>query len=465
MKNKRYLIFIILVWIVLIVPFAGMTFWPTNTTSENTVLAEWPAIKNEDGWNKDYLSEMGEYFEDHFAFRQYFVTANAVIRSRTVKSQATEQVVLGTDGWLYYSGTLDDYQGRNLLSDRELFNIVHNLSLIQEYVEGQGSTFRLTIAPNKNSLYSGNMPYYYRKGGTNNIAMLSSRLLAAGIQYTNLFDAFRSRDEVLYFERDSHWNNRGAVLAYNTLMDSIGREHETYLNVPYEIQKVHTGDIDEMLYPLAAEPEEEYFYDKQQSFSYVNDVTDNMDEWIETVNPDKQGSILMFRDSFGESLLPFVADEMGKGYFSRLVPYNLTQIEDLHPDYVVIEKVERNIKDFIEDVPIMETSQAEAIFAPEAVTDSTIETSKEGSYLLIKGSIDEKYISGDTEITVSVRNNQTMESRTYKTFYTKTEEGDGNGYQLYIKGSSVHAGQLHINTIVTNKGQSFIVAGKDIQWN
>ncbi len=295
--------------------------------------------------------------------------------------------------------------------------------------------------------------------------MLSSRLLAAGIQYTNLFDAFRSRDEVLYFERDSHWNNRGAVLAYNTLMDSIGREHETYLNVPYEIQKVHTGDIDEMLYPLAAEPEEEYFYDKQQSFSYVNDVTDNMDEWIETVNPDKQGSILMFRDSFGESLLPFVADEMGKGYFSRLVPYNLTQIEDLHPDYVVIEKVERNIKDFIEDVPIMETSQVEAIFAPEAVTDSTIETSKEGSYLLIKGSIDEKYISGDTEITVSVRNNQTMESRTYKTFYTKTEEGDGNGYQLYIKGSSVHAGQLHINTIVTNKGQSFIVAGKDIQWN
>ena len=92
MKNKRYLIFIILVWIVLIVPFAGMTFWPTNTTSENTVLAEWPAIKNEDGWNKDYLSEMGEYFEDHFAFRQYFVTANAVIRSRTVKSQATSQL-------------------------------------------------------------------------------------------------------------------------------------------------------------------------------------------------------------------------------------------------------------------------------------------------------------------------------------------------------------------------------------
>lgn len=465
MKNKKYLIFIILVWIVLMVPFAGMTFWPTNTTAENTVLAEWPVIKNENGWNQNYLSEMGEYFEDHFAFRQYFVTANALLRSKTIKSQATEQVVLGRNDWLYYSGTLDDYQGKNLMSDRELYNLVHNVSLIQEYVEAQGSTFRLTIAPNKNSLYSGNMPYYYRKGSTNNISRLSSSFLDAGIQYTNLYDAFLSQDEVLYFERDSHWNNRGAVLAYHTLMDSIGREHETYLNVPYEIQKEHIGDIDEMLYPLAAEPEEEYFYDKQHRFTYVNDVTDNMDEWIETVNPDKQGSILMFRDSFGESLLPFVADEMGKGYFSRLVPYNLTQIEELHPEYVVIEKVERNLKDFIEDVPIMEMPQTEELFAPEAGTDSTIETAKEGSYLMIKGSIDERYISGETEIAVSVRNNETMDSRTYKAFYTRTEAGDGNGYQLYIKGSSVPAGELHINIIVTNEGQSFIVAGKDIQWN
>lgn len=243
-------------------------------------------------------------------------------------------MVLGTDGWLYYSGTLDDYQGRNLLSDRELFNIVHNLSLIQEYVEGQGSTFRLTIAPNKNSLYSGNMPYYYRKGGR---IILPCSAPGFWLQEFNIQIYLMLLDPGMRYciLKETPTGTTGARYWHITaLMDSIGREHETYLNVPYEIQKVHTGDIDEMLYPLAAEPEEEYFYDKQQSFSYVNDVTDNMDEWIETVNPDKQGSILMFRDSFGESLLPFVADEMGKGYFSRLVPYNLTQIEDLHPDYV-----------------------------------------------------------------------------------------------------------------------------------
>ncbi|MFR6162687.1 MAG: hypothetical protein ACLUJR_06400 [Mediterraneibacter gnavus] len=136
------------------------------------------------------------------------------------------------------------------------------------------------------------------------------------------------------------------MLAYNALMEKLGREHETYLNVPYELEKSHVGDIDEMLYPFGFELEEEYVYDKEFSFDYVNEVKDNMDAWIQTNNPQKDGSMLMYRDSFGESLLPFVADEIGQGYFSRLVPYNLTQIEELHPQYVVIEKVERNIQDF-----------------------------------------------------------------------------------------------------------------------
>ncbi|MDY2659721.1 MAG: hypothetical protein SOV82_08055, partial [[Ruminococcus] gnavus] len=74
--KKRYLIYIILVWVILIIPFAGMTFWPTTTTSENTELAKWPKWKEDGTWNQDYLEEAGEYFEDHFAFRQYFVTAN-----------------------------------------------------------------------------------------------------------------------------------------------------------------------------------------------------------------------------------------------------------------------------------------------------------------------------------------------------------------------------------------------------
>lgn len=464
MRKKKYVMYIIAVWIVLLIPFAGMAFWPTNTTTENTKLAEWPAFKLDGRWNKAYLPQMGQYFEDHFAFRQYLVTANALLRSKTVKGGFTNQIILGKNDWLYYKGTLDDYQARNGLTDRGLFDVVHNLSLIQNYVQQQGSQFRLIIAPNKNSLYGGNMPYYYGRGRANNVDRLTPLLVKAGIQYVDLYKPFKENKDVLYFARDSHWNNKGALLAYNTLMDSLGKEHETYQNVPYEIKKVHTGDLDKMLYPLAARPEDDYFYEKEQGYAYVNDVKDNMDDWIQTRNPGKQGSLLMFRDSFGESLLPFVADEVGQGYFSRLVPYNLTQIEQLHPEYVVIERVERKLKDFAIQVPIMEGPQTEEISAPEARTHSTIKTERAGSYLSIKGTIDAAYMSNDAAIFVSVRNEETMETKTYNAFYTLTGTGKDNGYQLYLKGGSVPGGKLRINIIATDKGRSFIVAAKEIEW-
>lgn len=461
MKNTGYKIFIILVFALLLIPFAGMSFWAANETTENKALAEWPSLTE----TENYLSGMGEYFEDHFAFRQYFVTANALLRGKLLKVSATDQVVVGTSDWLYYSGTLDDYCGTELFDERELYAAVHNLKLMQDYAEGCGSRFILTIAPNKNSLYSEYMPYFYQKGTDTNLEHLTEKMAEAGISYVGLYEQFREEDEELYFQRDSHWNNKGAVLAYNALMNRMEKEHETYLNVPYELEKVHIGDIDEMLYPLAAEPEEDYIYDKEFRYTYVNDVTDNMDDWIETRNPEKEGRLLMFRDSFGESLLPFMADEVGEGYFSRLVPYNLTQVEEYRPDYVIVERVERNLSAFIQDVPIMEGPQTEWIPAPEAETDSVLETQKEGSYLTVKGQIDEAYMKDNTEIFVSVRDNETMDTRTYRAFYTTTEEGGGNGYQLYLKGGTVPAGNLHIYVTVQNEGQNVIVASKDITWD
>ena len=75
MKHKKYLIFIIAVWAFLVFPFAGMLFWRSDETTENTELASFPELKTDEGWNQEYLSKMEAYFEDHFALRQYWVTA------------------------------------------------------------------------------------------------------------------------------------------------------------------------------------------------------------------------------------------------------------------------------------------------------------------------------------------------------------------------------------------------------
>lgn len=464
MRKRKYLIFIMIAYFMMVLPFVGMIFCPTNETTENIKLAEWPSVFKEGGWNENYLSDVGKYFEDHFAFRQELVTINSFLRGNVLRESTTQQVIVGKNDWLYYGGTLNDYQGKNLMSQREIHMLSHNIKLIQQYVESQGSRFVLTVVPNKNSLYNENMPYYYQKGNESNLKNIVEPFKEEGINYLDLYEIFKEKEEILYFQRDSHWNNKGALLAYNALMNYLGKDHETYLNVPYDVEMSHEGDLDKMLYPLATTLEKEYVYDKEWNYEYINDVKDNMEEWIETESEGKEEVLLMFRDSFGESLLPFVAEEMGKAYFSRLVPYNLTQVEQYNPNYVVIEKVERNLMDFIEKAPIMQPAQVQNMFGPETENNSLIEIEKQGTYLMIKGEVDPTYIDTYTELYISIRNEQTAEIKTYPVFYTLTEKNEKNGYQIYLKGSNISNGKYHINVIAQNLGQTIIVDSSDIIW-
>ena len=190
-KKSWYLIYIVVVLALMVFPFAGMSVAVTDETTENKELAEFPKWKEEGKWNVNYLSELGGYFEEHFAFRQEMVAANSLLRGKVLGVSASDQVVVGKDGWLYYGGTLNDYFGENLMSERGLFNAVFNLSLMQQYVEAKGSKFVLTIAPNKNSVYSEYMPINYVQGDENNYSRIVPLLQEAGIHYVELSEMFK----------------------------------------------------------------------------------------------------------------------------------------------------------------------------------------------------------------------------------------------------------------------------------
>lgn len=460
--KKSYNIYIAVIIAMVMLPFAGMSYWKTTQTTENKELSQWPHLVENGEYNTDYLKDMGTYFEEHMAFRMQMLTANSTIWGKVLRTSTTDQVIVGKNDWLYFGGTANDYTGRELLSDRELYNVVHNLSLIQDYVEQSGSQFLLAVVPNKNTLYGDNMPYYYQQGGENNLDRLNKLLEQKKIHFVDLKEAFQEEEEVLYFKRDSHWNNKGAVLAYNELLESLEKKHESYLNVPYETRVEHIGDIDKIMYPLAAEKEEDFYYDKDWQFQYVNEVADNMEAWIETVNSEKEGCLLMYRDSFGESILPFLAEEYRNAYFSRLVPYNLGNVVQYHPDTVIIERVERKIAAFATEVPIMEAFETENVSAVEKKTNSTIQCEKSGGYLKIQGSIDQKFINDDTEILVAVSDAARTSTKTYKPFYTLTQDGNGNGYSMFLNYEKLPSDSLHVNVICKDDNKEVIVASEDI---
>lgn len=466
MKKKRwYLIYIAAVLMLAAFPFVGMSVAASNETTENKELARFPRLRSDGTWNVRYLSQLGDYFEDHFAFRQELVAANALIRGRLLGVSASDQVLVGKDGWLYYTGTLDDYLGRNQMSEKGLANAVHNIGLMQQYVEDRGSRFLITIAPNKNSVYDSYMPSNYLRSGENNHTRLTPLLKQAGIHYADLYEIFEESDECLYLQGDSHWNNKGALLVCRKLLDGLDREYDGSAYDSWEVRKEHTGDLAEMLYSVAAKPEDNVYYDRIPIYAYVNDVENTEEDWIETINPNGQGRLLMFRDSFGNSMLPILANEFEYGYFSRLVPYNLGNLDKYHPEYVVVERVERRLSFFAEQPPVMEGPVRVLEELRAAATDTTVSVREDGSWYVVEGTLDSDYTQKDSRVYVSVRP-ENGESVTYEAFLTSSREEEGwndDGYQLYLRQASLPRGKVNLDIILVNGSTQTIVGTEELK--
>ena len=162
LKKILCIIFIVACLSVCVTPFACMTFAKSDERVGNEQETLLPAMFDEKAnFNEMYPQQLGDYFSTHYAFRPEIISADATIQSGLFGVSNLESVVVGKDGWLFYSSTLDNYLGRNLLSDRAINNIVHNLEITQRYLESEGKTFVFTVAPNKNTLYPEYMPYYY----------------------------------------------------------------------------------------------------------------------------------------------------------------------------------------------------------------------------------------------------------------------------------------------------------------
>ena len=465
-KNKtKYLIFLIVITLTLLIPFAAMPFAPTSEATEFAQLADPPMLWVEGEWNYNFMYDAGTYFEDHFAFRPYFLTANAMIRGNILGASGTQQVIVGRGGWLYFSETLNDFLGEELLSERELYAVVHNLGLMQEYVQRWGSHFTVMIVPNKNSLYPEHMPFYYWPGEVDNWTNLRPLLIEHGISFVDMFEVLEASEERTYFLRDTHWTNYGAMLGNRAMIEFMGREAIDYTNVPYEVRRNHVGDLDEMLRPAAYILEDNIYFLDIMTYQHVTEVVDYMDHWIQTFNPHRTGSVLMYRDSFGEYLLPFTANEFETGFFSRYVPYNLSEVGFLRPDYVVLQRVERNIFEFANQAPIMEPVEVSPVEPTSWIVveeGSSLGLIDHGGWIEIRGLVDEALIQVGSDIYISLRGEATGH-RQIPTFYRLTPDGVGNGFQVFIRGDLLPEEDrlMVVDVLVRNDSEVFHVASYD----
>ncbi|MBO5521222.1 MAG: hypothetical protein J5973_06085 [Eubacterium sp.] len=458
-------VYILTVGAMLLIPSVGMVFYPTKEPIGNTPLAEAPVLFTElDTWNTHFLSDAGEWFSSRFAFRPQAVTADAVLKASLFGESSQDEVIVGTDGWLYYASTMDDRQRKAAASERMLFNIAHNMALLQEAVQTRGGKFLFTVAPNKASLYPQHLPVTYATPPDTpaDIERLLPYLEKERVGYTDLFSVLGKEKSVLYYVRDSHWTEEGAVLAYMALMNAAHLKPIVYLSGTPE-ETAYYGDLSLMLYPVGLYPETRHNYLPDPRYKIVNEAESVESLFIVAENPvapAETDSVFLYRDSFGNSLTPYFADTFRRSAFSRDVPYRA----ELCGDYqlVIVEIAERHLQTIsrapaLMEGPVRAVELAVKADAPlkEAGNDSTIVWEETADYYRANGHVSPRYLEEDGRIFVRVADDRGF--TTYEAFCTSVGDDDYS-YLLQIKKDTIRGDILGAQVLTVKKDTPSAVA-------
>lgn len=444
--RKGYIAYVALAAAVCLVPSLGLLAVGPSEASDSDA-APVPRLVADDGFpNLNMLADAGAWFDDHFALRDACVTAADAVGEHVFGTSVNDGVVVGEDGWLYYGDSLDDYQGRETLSERQLFTIARNMRIAQDWVEAQGGAFALGIAPDKATLYGEHMPYYYQapKLGKGNLARLEPYLMRLGVNHVNLAALLSAHEGTLYHERDSHWNGYGAALAADALLDVLDVGHGAYASRAFVPRADYTGDLDRMLYPAAPAELDELYCDPAPQFAYDDAVDSNFAPKISTT-ADAAGSAVVYRDSFGNALLPYLAGSFGSAYFSRGVPYRMhLDVPEHGANAVIVERAERFLPDMAANAPLVPAPEVGGSVREErtvAVQDAAEKASGEG-WVLVSGTVPDGFgLQTASRVCVRVNGKAAYEACSFSAddgvehwqalLAAGALEDDGNEYELF----------------------------------
>ena len=308
--------------------------------------------------------------------------------------------------------------------------------MIAKYCESNDAQFIFTVAPNKNSVYPQYMPsHYVESGQPGNYERLADSLSDRAYWVDMKETLKNTRSGIpLYHKTDTHWNNMGAYAGHARLMAALNREVCPAGTSWYTKNNARLGDLAAMIYPAEDAKDTQVYNDYQFTYSYGRTFRRLDDMTITTRCSGKDGNLLMFRDSYGEAILPYMAECYETAEFSRFVPYELNNVSG---GDVIIEIVERNLGDLQKYAPIMAAPETDLSSVSPAIysgDDIVIKTETNAGMTHIFGELPEEFFSGDhTDIYISCG------GRSFKAFncfedklLDHEDEMSDRGFSIYL---------------------------------
>lgn len=265
-----------------------------------------------------------------------------------IDSNAT---LLGKDKWLFYKAdydgkSIDDYKGTNVYSEDEMALIAKNYEEAKEYYKNKGIDFYLMIAPNKEQIYSQYMPANINVVNEDKKADRLIRYLKDhNIQVIDpKSELIQYRNEAqLYYKNDTHWNDIGAFIGAQHINEAVLGTREDF--VPEKVYSDGTTTNCDLMNAIGLS-----LLNTDIEYKYNSDVSNVNAEYSSfgkfkdhySSNGASDKKILFLGDSFRialENWLPLYYSNID---FIHRDQYSRQDVDDIQPDVVILEVVERH---------------------------------------------------------------------------------------------------------------------------
>ncbi len=202
---------------------------------------------------KDKLSD----FDTTFMLRKFTYKLTMNFRFFVLKDKFYNETYTKDHHWLSYINniSLDDFQNVIPFTSEELQKIQNNLDNVAAELDQMGIKFYVIIPPNKNTVYPeyllpeipifadqsrlSQLIDFQREHGTVKVIDVRERLNEL------------KRNELVYYETDTHWNPRGTYEGYRAMIEAIQKDFPTIKPIELndcKISKAKTmpGDLSDM---------------------------------------------------------------------------------------------------------------------------------------------------------------------------------------------------------------------------
>jgi alginate O-acetyltransferase complex protein AlgJ len=230
--------------IILLIPCVLTGLFPDRSASiELRIVQEFPSLPKSfldiNLWPREFSS----YVDDHFILRGPIISKI----SRAFYNHGisiNKKIIIGKKGWLYFTiegDLISKYRGIVTLSPEESGEWIKEMSSRVDFLKEKGIACWFIIVPEKSTVYPQFLPEWCTKVGPSLTDTLVQKLKEQEkIKWIDLRPVLigASKQSQVYFKYDTHWNDYGAYLAYQQVMQQIRKD----VNVsPLEKNQIRFG--------------------------------------------------------------------------------------------------------------------------------------------------------------------------------------------------------------------------------